>query len=437
MHTLVTRVSRLPAVAPVSPAIVTNIDGRTSPQKASALLPRITARWVTRPRRPQAPDEPAHPFQTVALVVTDYLPARGGTTTQTMLHAREFHRVGLSVLVLTRFIAGQPRHQVIDGIQVRRLALAGRGRLAKACDLVCTFSWLARHRHRLNGVNVMLDCDYALMACLAGLRRCTVMTWVTRGDARRQLSGPLGYLRKSILAHVPHVALSPQMSHELISLGFPNAKVIPVPVDTQLLSKPTPKERVASRDFLAAKPGEIILFVGHLQPRKAVDQLILSLSFLPPGYSDVSLALVGGPIEPSDHRYVQRLHDLVSEHGLDDRVRFWGPRDDILRFLHGADIFCLPSHREGMPNALLEAMSCGLPCVAPASAGGDELLTECGVIPPTNSPADLAKALCSLLDDPDLRDRLGSFARSIVSRQHRPASIANDYIHLWHLTPSP
>jgi glycosyltransferase involved in cell wall biosynthesis len=82
-------------------------------------------------------------------------------------------------------------------------------------------------------------------------------------------------------------------------------------------------------------------------------------------------------------------------------------------------------------------MSCGLPSVAPPSAGGDELLTECGIISPTNNPADLAKAICSLLDDPSLRDRLGSLARSIVSRQHKPASIADDYIHLWHLTPSP
>jgi glycosyltransferase involved in cell wall biosynthesis len=414
-----------------------NIDGRTSPQKPSALSSLITARKVTRSREPQTTGEPALLSQTVALVVSDYFPTRGGTTTQTVLHAREFHRVGLSVLVLTRFIAGQPRRQVIDGIPVHRLALAGRGRLAKACDLVCTFSWLARHRHSLDGVNVMLDCDYALMACLAGLRGRTVMTWVTRGDARRQLSGPLGFLRKSILAHVAHVALSPQMSHELTSLGFPNAKVIPVPVDAHLYSKPTPKERAASRDFLGAKSGEIILFVGHLQPRKAVDQLILSLRFLPPRHSNVGLALVGGPIELSDHKYVQRLHDLVSEHGLGDRVRFWGPRDDILRFLHGADIFCLPSHREGMPNALLEAMSCGLPCVAPASAGGDELLNECGVIPPTNSPADLAEALCSLLDEPNLRARLGTLARSIASRQHGPSSIANEYIHLWHLPPSP
>jgi glycosyltransferase involved in cell wall biosynthesis len=199
----------------------------------------------------------------------------------------------------------------------------------------------------------MLDCDYALMACVAGLRRCTVMTWVTRGDARRQLSGPLGFLRKSILARVPQVVLSPYMSHELTSLGFPNAKVIPVPVDTQLFSEPAPNDRAASREFLAVEAGEIILFVGHLQPRKAVDQLILSLTFLPPRYGNVSLALVGGPVEPSDHKYVRRLHDLVSEHGLDERVRFWGPRDDIVRFLHGADIFCLPSYREGMPNALL------------------------------------------------------------------------------------
>ena len=77
----------------------------------------------------------------------------------------------------------------------------------------------------------------------------------------------------------------------------------------------------------------------------------------------------------------------------------------------------LPSDREGLPNSLLEAMACGLACVAPASAAGDQVLdTESGVIPPSNDPHDLAVALAALEHDPEQRARLGLGARRAAQR---------------------
>jgi glycosyltransferase involved in cell wall biosynthesis len=81
-----------------------------------------------------------------------------------------------------------------------------------------------------------------------------------------------------------------------------------------------------------------------------------------------------------------------------------------------------------MPNVLLEAMACGLTCVAPASAGGDELLFgSAGVIPESNSPADLAGALIDLLADPELRQALGTFAAARARVEHQPERIVADY----------
>ena len=79
-------------------------------------------------------------------------------------------------------------------------------------------------------------------------------------------------------------------------------------------------------------------------------------------------------------------------------------------------MFVLPSDREGLSNSLLEAMACGLPCVAPASAAGDQVLDpSSGVVPPSNDPRDLADALARLLD-PALRARLGAGARAAAQR---------------------
>jgi glycosyltransferase involved in cell wall biosynthesis len=113
---------------------------------------------------------------------------------------------------------------------------------------------------------------------------------------------------------------------------------------------------------------------------------------------------------------------------LNEHVVFVGPQDDVTQDLFAADVFCLPSHREGMPNVLLEAMACGLTCVAPASAGGDELLFgSAGVIPESNSPADLAGALIDLLADPELRQALGTFAAARARVEHQPERIVADY----------
>ena len=91
----------------------------------------------------------------------------------------------------------------------------------------------------------------------------------------------------------------------------------------------------------------------------------------------------------------------------------------------------LPSVREGMPNSLLEAMACGLPCVAPASAGGDELLDpETGIVPSSNEPTELERALGRLAESPALRAQLGAAARARVQR-YDVAAVARQYDELF------
>jgi glycosyltransferase involved in cell wall biosynthesis len=91
----------------------------------------------------------------------------------------------------------------------------------------------------------------------------------------------------------------------------------------------------------------------------------------------------------------------------------------------------LPSDREGLPNSLLEAMACGLACVAPASAAGDQVLdATSGVVPPSNDPRDLAAALAALEEDPEARARLGTAARA-AARRYSLDSITDRYDDLY------
>lgn len=120
-------------------------------------------------------------------------------------------------------------------------------------------------------------------------------------------------------------------------------------------------------------------------------------------------AIVVGPMEPSKDGAVDRQTiDEMSRHG----IRFLGSRTDIADVLSTFDIFALPSYREGFPRAAMEASAMGLPVVASNIRGCREVVVhdETGVlVAPRNSSA-LSAALSQLVDQPELRARLGSGA---------------------------
>jgi glycosyltransferase involved in cell wall biosynthesis len=199
------------------------------------------------------------------------------------------------------------------------------------------------------------------------------------------------------------------MQHELDQAGVATRAVqIPVPVDTEAFHPPDERERELARSELGLdQAGFTACYVGHLERRKGVERLVEAFAGIYEERSTARLLLVGGGREgPEDTE--PELRALVARLGLEDVVRFCGPQPDPRPFLHASDVFVLPSFREGMPNALLEAMACGLPCIAPPSAGGDEVIEpETGLVPPSNTPADLLAALRALAGYPGRRAAVG------------------------------
>lgn len=328
-----------------------------------------------------------------------------------------------------------PRCQSIDGITVYRIGVPGRGIVAKLIALCANWWWLFNRRSNVSLASAMLDPDFAMIARLAGIPDVT-MTWVTTGDPRRFLTGALGPLRRVLLRGVRHVVLTTKMQRELGAVGFPNATVIPVPVDPVRFPIRDDQGKLRARDALMVQGQHIILFVGHLQHRKGIDLLLEAFALLPDPSRDLRLFIVGAPLDTQDGRYEDQLWLRSSQADLRERVVFWGPRDDVPTFFQAADIFCLPSRREGMPNVLLEAMSSGLVCVAPPSAGGDEVLADgLGIVPPSNSPTDLANALLSVLSDPSHARQRGRTAATAARTLYAPTHISQQYEHLWSQPP--
>jgi glycosyltransferase involved in cell wall biosynthesis len=122
---------------------------------------------------------------------------------------------------------------------------------------------------------------------------------------------------------------------------------------------------------------------------------------------DAELGIVGERL-PSDHG--EALESYFAQSGLGARLRRLGYREDTADVLAAADIFTLPSHFEGLPMSVIEAMLTGLPVVATDIRGPREQVRrgETGfLVPPRDVPA-LADALRRLVVDPALRARMGA-----------------------------
>jgi glycosyltransferase involved in cell wall biosynthesis len=113
------------------------------------------------------------------------------------------------------------------------------------------------------------------------------------------------------------------------------------------------------------------------------------------------------------------LEALSRSLGLENDAGFLGNRSDIPDILAATDISVLSSHYEGLSNVMLEAMGSGIPIVSTDYAGVDEVLTDGvdGFVVPLNDAEGLARRMVQLLDDADLRRRLGQAGRESVCRR--------------------
>jgi glycosyltransferase involved in cell wall biosynthesis len=120
--------------------------------------------------------------------------------------------------------------------------------------------------------------------------------------------------------------------------------------------------------------------------------------------------IVGAAQRPQEAAYERELHAVAKQHGIEERVRFAGQRSDVPRILSAADIYCQPNTSpEPFGLTLIEALQAGLPVITSAMGGATEIVNDsCGILVPPGSIADLASALKLLVNDAELRRRMGA-----------------------------
>jgi glycosyltransferase involved in cell wall biosynthesis len=173
---------------------------------------------------------------------------------------------------------------------------------------------------------------------------------------------------------------------------------------------PDPAARAAIRAELGAAPDEVVVTaLSRLVRHKGYPELLRAMEAVP----GATLWVVGERLS-SDHGYDLEPDFARAAGILGPRLRRLGYRHDTERVLAGSDIFCLPSHFEGLPMSVIEAMLTGLPVVATDISGPREQVVagETGLLVPPATVEPLAGALNQLTADAPLRARMGEAGRA-------------------------
>lgn len=163
------------------------------------------------------------------------------------------------------------------------------------------------------------------------------------------------------------------------------------------------------RELRVEGDASLVLYVGRFDLAKGLAELIRATAQIAAQAPKLQLALVGAGPALSD------IQTLAKELRILDRIRFVAPcpSSEVAKWMRAADVFALPSYREGCPNVILEALSCGLPVVASDVGGIPELVDEkCAILVHPQDPVGLANALSIALNRSWDRDQ-------ISKRMHR------------------
>ncbi len=362
------------------------------------------------------------------MAISHYYPAPGGSERQAHQLARTLIARGHEVRVLTMRLGPCPAVTSTEGVPIHR-AIRGvdRGMLFGLSYLFTSMGAmvrLRRHAEVLHAHHLYLD---AVAAVVVGrVLRVPTLAKVACGGAvgdlaRLQRTAAGGTLLRMLRGLNRVVTPSQQTEAEVLAAGFASDKVVRIPNGVDI-GRFTPAE-----ELRPANAARSVLFLGRLDAQKGVGTLLQAWGEVAARLPETTLTLAGDGPEAST------LRAVAAQFGLTHRVRFLGAVPDPEMHLRAAAAFVLPSWYEGVPNALLEAMATGLPCIATAIGGTMDLATdehEALLVAPGDAAA-LAKALLRILTDRDLAGRLGAAARRRVEGHFSLDAVVTRYEQLY------
>ncbi|CAN5348303.1 glycosyltransferase [soil metagenome] len=370
----------------------------------------------------------------ILVVNYEFPPIGGGSSRATFSITRELAGLGHDVHVLTSRYGDAPVTEEVGGVLVHRVPSWRKGihdcGLRGAATFLCSaLPQLRRllNQHRFDVVHYFFSLPTGILSAyshgvcglpyIVSLRGSDVPYYDASSTKLRMLHNGSLRLTHWIWRRAARVVAVSESLRDLALKSFPDVEVDVIyngvdPVDPTL------------RPEGADPSGKLrITCVSRLIRRKGISDLLHALPKL--GHLNLELQIIGsGEIE-------QELAELACRLNLQDRVSFLGYRsaDEIHRLNAAADMFVLPTHADAFANAILEAMSAGLPVIATDAGGAKEAIKHGvnGLLVPPRDPDSLSRAIETLALDPDLRERMRQanvdriqrvFTWPVVARQY-------------------
>jgi glycosyltransferase involved in cell wall biosynthesis len=352
----------------------------------------------------------------VVMVIQKYYPFVGGAERQLQQLSARLKARGVEVSVLTRRYGNLPAFEIVDGVPVHRLPAPGPKPLA-ALIFIASALWRIRQLHPqvVHAHELLSPATVALNAKrLFGSRAVAkVLGGGKNGDISkiRERSGEarMRDLRENLDAFI---AVSREIDGELEQAGVQAEKrfYIPNGVDTERFAPLAAEDKTHIRMDLGLDPtAPTVVYIGRLHPAKRVDLLLEAWPVVRASHPSARLLVIGSGEEEPALRAMQVA-------GVD----FLGQKEEVLPYLRAADVYVLPSSREGLSNSMLEALAAGLPVIATAVGGTPDVIRheQDGLLIPPDDGDALQSALLRLLGDVQLQKQLGAQGRARIVAEY-------------------
>jgi len=212
------------------------------------------------------------------------------------------------------------------------------------------------------------------------------------------------YIRQSVLNTCP-------VSEE-------NVLLLPDGVDLQRFNKNKYIPSIAKKQLQLPEDKVIIGIIGRMTPGKGHEEFLCAAKIVNENYRGKAFYLVVGSASYGEDEYETKIRNLVKALNLGN-ILFTGYRKDTPRILSAIDILAFPSHNESFGITLLEAMAMGLPVVASGNAGILDIVVnnETGLLVEPKNSVELADGIIKLINDENLREKLGKAGRKRVEQK--------------------
>jgi glycosyltransferase involved in cell wall biosynthesis len=282
------------------------------------------------------------------------------------------------------------------------------------------YLWLRRKEFDIIHVHMMEWPAFVAVKIGRILKKPVVIKDSTMNGIFNVLRYPHGKNKQQQITHYAHcVAMTKMIRENLLAAGVPAERIFTIPNGIEI----DPPQK------LKKQWTEKVIFVGNLtqQPAKGIDLLLRAWKIVTERFPKATLQVVGDGDLAAYSKY-------TSAHGIDASVSFPGRQPNIKQLLLQADIFVLPSRREGMSNALMEAMMCSMPVVATNVSGSQDLIVheESGLLVPPSNVEELAKSLIQMLSNPEAAEKMGENAYKSVTAKCDINNVAGQYVDMYH-----